>query len=522
MNLALIGTMAKNPNNWARSWVFVAFWTALFTISAKILFTLPGPAGPLLWQFAFIGIATFFMPLEIVLLQFLAFFVFFEQTLWYIYNPGIETIYERELFNIKPVEFLIACTGLRLFFSNQIRIPVPRALFLISSAWFLTILLGFAVAFANGNRLYDMFIISEFRTLLLTIAAVFCFLAFLTRELSHVINLLLVLAAAKVIVTLASLITGLDILWPASAEGYVGHLAAFYGSDFNVRIATLALTFAALYLLFGTHQRNAYLTASIRIDNQSAVWHSAFPRWIYVVVLLLVMLAIFLSMRRGGIVGLLVVVGLVGWHMRLSHKLVLGALAATLLVAVVADAGSGWVFFPQQVQGLYGRILLEDSASQISTWGHLLDIYEGWQAALSSPIFGLGPGSRLELSRMAFYNLEPSLLVHQNLIHVWIKYGLIGVALYLVTFFMPIATALKNWQKISVFCGPLAGATMLGGAYFLISQLITEFFTPPFFQNVRSSLGVAFAIAAIYAPLVKSGKTALEHRTFSDLSNREV
>jgi len=290
----VVGSRWSLVHSQARSWGFVLLWTTLMVFSARFLFSHSGVVLPLVWVLLFAVAATLTMSRDVVLAQLLAFLVFFEQSIWYIPLADIETIYEIEIFYVKPIEILVLMTIIRVIFSRNIIVIFPKHLFILSAGWLFVIFLGLGVAVTRGVDLYDIFIFSEFRTLLLALAMIFCLLALTVDRLVFFVNLLIIFAAAKALITALSLALGVDLLWPASAQNYVGDFYAFYGSDENIRVSLLALTFCLTHLVVIRSRSLVEIGGSFSkpLHREET---GKLPRWLLVAVLVILGFAVVFS-----------------------------------------------------------------------------------------------------------------------------------------------------------------------------------------------------------------------------------
>lgn len=95
--------------------------------------------------------------------------------------------------------------------------------------------------------------------------------------------------------------------------------------------------------------------------------------------------------------------------------------------------------------------------------GHVGDLLDAWDVVKSSPILGIGQGKPYRTTRILNWKIE-SWMVHNAPLHVWVRYGLLGVVAFFwwhVAYFRYLDRLRRRWRA---FPDPDARAT---GALFL-------------------------------------------------------
>lgn len=94
---------------------------------------------------------------------------------------------------------------------------------------------------------------------------------------------------------------------------------------------------------------------------------------------------------------------------------------------------------------------------------HINDIVDAWNVIERDPILGLGIGSHYETNLIADWKQE-SFEVHNAVLHVWLKFGIVGAITYLVFHVLVIRAAFRNpWTvPLGAFLVGETLATMVG------------------------------------------------------------
>jgi hypothetical protein len=95
--------------------------------------------------------------------------------------------------------------------------------------------------------------------------------------------------------------------------------------------------------------------------------------------------------------------------------------------------------------------------------GHVGDVLDAWDAVKASPILGLGQGKSYRTSRITDWKTE-SWMVHNAPLHVWIRYGLLGLLAYFwwhAAYFRYLTRLRVRWRLIHDSDGRSTSALLL-------------------------------------------------------------
>jgi O-Antigen ligase len=106
---------------------------------------------------------------------------------------------------------------------------------------------------------------------------------------------------------------------------------------------------------------------------------------------------------------------------RRARKLVL----ATLAVVIVATA-LGPAFY-ERMQSM--DFTQDESEFSQGNPDHVGEVLDAWEQALQHPVMGIGLGRSFQTARIQGWK-EESVMVHNAPLHVWLKYGLLGLVCY--------------------------------------------------------------------------------------------
>ncbi|MBN1567881.1 MAG: O-antigen ligase family protein [Acidobacteria bacterium] len=470
----------------------------LFVISVRLFFLdLVGTAwAPYVW---IIVMCTAFMilPIHLLVLILMAFVVFFQQSLWYMGSQTeILTIYEVEVFYAKPIEWLLATAFLRLLWHSRGKIRFNRRLLSIVFAWIIALVVGAMVAFVNEIPITDMMIMSESRNVIHFLLLFLFFGITLRSRLLWFTEWGVILCVTKVLISIPGYLLGYDLLWPTAALGYGGgHTAGFFGSDEDVITIVYGLC-AAIGLLALDKSMN-FVSEGIgpykTIEGISGGVLSL--RLGCSVGVAILAIGTFLSLRRGGILAAGIAVLVILMACRVRTSVLIGCISLMLSLFVVKGIVEDANWIPQTAKVFIDRITGADRATQISNWAHLEDIRDGVDTLTEHWLFGRGIGARIESGRTSYYVGGPaqSLLIHQAILHVWLKMGMLGVAAYILTYVQAVRLSIRIWKRRRIRMS-LMGWSQFG---FLASMFVWELFTPPFFQNFRRTLLMALAMSIL-------------------------
>jgi O-Antigen ligase len=107
---------------------------------------------------------------------------------------------------------------------------------------------------------------------------------------------------------------------------------------------------------------------------------------------------------------------------RRGRKLILATLAV-----VIATAALGPAFY-ERMQSM--DFTQDESAFSQGNPDHVGEVLDAWEQALQRPLMGIGLGRSFQTARIQGWK-EESVMVHNAPLHVWLKYGLLGLGCYL-------------------------------------------------------------------------------------------
>tara|TARA_B100001093_G_scaffold445692_1_gene449469 strand:- start:12860 stop:14326 length:1467 start_codon:yes stop_codon:yes gene_type:complete len=456
---------------------------AVIIVLAKPFSDLHALLGTAIWLGA-VFVFIFTGPIKRSLLFVMAFIVYYQQSVWYILDDVPLTIYEIEFVHFKPVEIIYGMIFLKSIFLGMKFVKLPKGLLIVLGLWIFCISNGVSISLYNQNKIYDMFIFSEFRTLCWSFLLLIVFFNFCKQQYLWVVKSFIILVAVKCVVTIPDYLGLFSLLWPASIANYSGSVSAFFGGDPDVLVVCMAYSIIFAMLVVP------------KISDKMVPVFSHNWTWILAGIFLF---TIVLSLRRGGIMAAFISMGILMCFSNFKVKLGFFIFSILGLSYVAVDIAGDLKTLPGPVYAMTDRFTGKGKVAK-SNLGHVLDIKDGIREINEYFWLGKGVGARMLSFRAAEVHgaeVHSSILVHQNVLHTWLKYGLIGVVAYFLTFFVPLLTVVK-------FRGPYKGidiAIMLGAGSFLISRLLWAFLTPPFFQTLRVNFLVFMAVFLLYASL---------------------
>lgn len=479
----------------SRDVVFV-LWSVIFAVSARFAFQQGSDIFPLAWVFVVMCAPLFVLSERFLIVTVLAFFIYFEQSLWFISEGAPETVYERDILGGKAVEFLVIAITARFFVHKRPLSLINRTIMVLIFLWFLVIVQGFLVSQLNGVPLYNALIFSEVRSPALFTVFLVVMYNYVRHELRFFHKMFILLLMAKIAFTALSVYFGIDILWASHASGYVGNQSAFFGADESVKVVLLGAAISIFWFL-QVSQTEPAARPTDRRDITDRAWFLALCAIIF-------SLVIVAALRRGGMMGLafIIVAGIPFASARIRVLLIALMLmsVAFILFSFFGETG----MLPDFARSALERLLGADENVEQSDWGRKMDIIQGWEVIQAHPVTGLGAGTKLALARVATYGKSESLVIHQNLVHMWVKFGMLGVAVFILTFVLPLLAFWRRRKAIRETCSSWLVAGAFAGASFLVAEFAWTLATPPFSMNFRSCAIVAFAIIFIYAAINES------------------
>ena len=194
-------------------------------------------------------------------------------------------------------------------------------------------------------------------------------------------------------------------------------------------------------------------------------------------------LLILLSFRRSfwllWIIGLTVAFFLAFRHRGGGIRLYLGLVAVALLMTIATVAVG-----TEAILGRLGSFLPSASGQYaVTNEDHVNDIIDAWRVIGREPLLGLGIGSTYETELIADWK-EESFEVHNAVLHVWLKFGIVGAAIYVIFHLQWVRASLRSTATI-----PIA-------AFVIAEFLATTFGTWPY-GSFQMSVFHGLLIAAL-------------------------
>ena len=136
-----------------------------------------------------------------------------------------------------------------------------------------------------------------------------------------------------------------------------------------------------------------------------------------------------------------------------------------------------------------------DSHYSADNSDHVGDVLDAWEEVQRAPLAGLGLGRSYPTWRIRDWKDE-SVMVHNAPLHVWLKYGLLGLfffILYHITLFRELRHRQRNLAS--------AQATLVTVvlAYLAAQSIVSLGFTPWPYSSVQSANLIAFLLAVAFA-----------------------
>jgi len=240
--------------------------------------------------------------------------------------------------------------------------------------------------------------------------------------------------------------------------------------------------------LFDGPSISAFVFASLLGLSLSGRESSARQRWFWLLLSALAILLVALCFRRTywgelavGIV--LLAMSARGRRMRIVVLTVIAAAIAFLFLGGSLAERVSSIDFTQ-----------EDTPYAEDNSDHVGDVLDAWAEVRSSPVMGLGLGRSYETWHIRNWK-EESVMVHNAPLHVWLKYGLLGLAVYLA-YHCCLFHCLRGQGRQSP---PFQRAVINAALAYLAAQfLVSLAFTPWPYSAVQSTNLVAFLLAVAF------------------------
>ena len=451
----------------------VIVWAFLFVICTKFAAAAGSPTVTLAWLGLSAAIC-FILPIRYLVATIVATVVFLDASLWFLGDRvQVNTIYEVPGAFVKPPELLLLTLAARLLFIRNLIFDLPRSVTLAVFLWVSIVLVGGATATVYGRSTNDILIFSELRSPIIMTLGVFALYPIAKCRMSFLVDALGIFVLTHFAISLLSWAAGISVLWQSYAPNYAGSQSAFFGADESVIVYLLAFAIS-LALGFG------------RTSGQITELGGTFWRCIFAVT----SFAIIASLRRGGvaaagIVGLgFFVFSSVGTKLR-----ILGAVAVLLplLVVIANEVGA--------LEALMSRLSGVGAVAQ-SDLGRGLDAAQGADYVSKYFWFGTGPGTRISSLRTQRYGVAETLSIHHALLHVWVRFGVLGAVSYILLFAAPIYCAFRVlMQRTSDEHRAARRVLALSLASLLIGLFLWGLSTPALYINFRQ--GAVWMIAVV-------------------------
>jgi O-antigen ligase len=159
-------------------------------------------------------------------------------------------------------------------------------------------------------------------------------------------------------------------------------------------------------------------------------------------------------------------------------------LAATLCIAAAVLGSS----FSGRIRSL--DVTNADTEFSADNADHLLDLADAWDQVRESPLMGIGVGTSYPTWRIKNWKTE-SVMVHNAPLHVWLKYGLAGLACYLW-----FHLALLRWlHRQSKPQAPDSAFFAAAFAYLTAQFVMTLGFAPWPYSELQLTTLISFIVA---------------------------
>lgn len=125
---------------------------------------------------------------------------------------------------------------------------------------------------------------------------------------------------------------------------------------------------------------------------------------------------------------------------------------------------------------------------------HVGDVLDAWDQVRASPLMGVGLGRSYPTWRIRNWK-EQSVMVHNAPLHVWLKYGLLGLAFYLAYH-----VSLLGWLRRRSRGLPAANSAVVTAilAYLAAQFMVTLGFAPWPYSALQSTNLIAFLLALAF------------------------
>jgi len=423
-----------------------------------------------------------------VLWCFLSLFVIFPSSIWYI-DSDFGFLYrkyallENEIFYFKPNEIFLIIFSIKILAKGifpSTRLKCPNTPFNRSVlVFFLAILIGLIVGIQNGHPIRAIFLASEFRILIE--GFIFFYIAYYCinnyQHLKSTIQIFIYFILIKGIVAILE------------AKGLIPKI--FYTSGYSISTYTSIVS--------GVPDLNLFIFAILILS--SFLWFSSGEKLNYIInhKLLIIFCLFFtsiviLSFRRTNYIMLLVGLSLLLAKLSLRRFIILSASLLFIGFSIVfllniTELNKYPIFKFIQLRFSFFDAVDQYEQVIVSNNAHIRDIILGIDFIKENPLWGLGVGSRFYADRSMVYETS---FIHNGILHSWVKFGLFGAVAYILVYYYAIKACSTNRKKfISRHWIPLAIFS------FIISNLISEIFIPPFYLDFQKTSLFFFSLSLV-------------------------
>jgi len=279
------------------------------------------------------------------------------------------------------------------------------------------------------------------------------------------------IAWVKIVASIPDYLFSFPLLWNTSYSEYGGGASGFFGDITDM----LLLIFLVAYYL-------SYIIHDQLINKKNST-----KAYFYMLIIVFISL---LTQKRSIILAIGIMFFVTFLISNVNKKTFLTLLGSFIFMIGFSAYFSNYL--PQSIVGVIDRVTGQDKKVVMSNEGRYLDIVDGINLVKDNPVMGTGPGSRILLSRTHLLSADTnpnSLMIHQAVLHTWMKYGLIGVIAYCCLFLWTfiISNKLRNRNNI---IGTVMLLTLVG--FFIVEQ-----FTAAFFQPFRKEFFLFFIVVLI-------------------------
>jgi len=172
------------------------------------------------------------------------------------------------------------------------------------------------------------------------------------------------------------------------------------------------------------------------------------------------------------------------------HRLRSIILVAVALCVAAAVLGSS---FSSRLRSI--DVTQDDSRFSADNADHVNDLMDAWFQVQQSPILGIGVGTSYSTWHIRNWKSE-SVMVHNAVLHVWLKYGIVGLACYLW-----FHIALLMWLYRGSTSGRAENRAFLAAAFaYMTAQFaMTLGFAPWPYSELQLTTLMSFIVAAAVA-----------------------